>query len=296
MTIQSMTGFARASAQDDRYSWSWEGRSVNSKGLDVRCRVPNGYEAVEQAAKAFANKRFKRGNVTFGVTLDRRDQNPTSYRVNRDLLEQVRLLRDELAGDISPEVPTIEGLLSIRGMLETADDSESDEVISARIAGMIKSGQEMLDALAVARGAEGQQLSALLDEHLGILSDLVDAVDSSAASQPDAIRSRLQAMIAELLDVDARLPEERLVQEAAILAGKADVREEIDRLRVHIVGARELITQEVAVGRRLDFLCQELHREANTLCSKSASIEVTQIGLDIKATIEQFREQVQNVE
>jgi uncharacterized protein (TIGR00255 family) len=296
MTIQSMTGFARASAQDDRYSWTWEGRSVNSKGLDVRCRVPNGYEAVDQAAKALANKRFKRGNVTFGLTMDRLEKGATSYRINRDLLEQVRVLRDELAGDISPEVPTIEGLLSIRGMLETVDDSESDDAIAARIAGMIESAQEMLDALAVARGAEGQQLGTLLDAHLGALSDLVDAASASAASQPEAIRSRLQAMVAELIDADARLPEERLAQEAAMLAGKADVREEIDRLRVHIAAARNLMAEEVALGRRLDFLCQELNREANTLCSKSADVELTRIGLDMKATIEQFREQVQNVE
>ncbi len=252
MTIQSMTGFARASGQDHRYSWTWEGRSVNSKGLDIRCRVPNGYEAVEQAAKALANKRFKRGNITFGLTMDRLDQGTTSYRINRDLLEQVRGLRDELAGEVSLDVPSIEGLLSIRGMLETVDDSESDDALAARIAGMIESGQEMLDALAVARGAEGQQLGKLLDAHLGTLSDLVDAATASAASQPDAIRSRLQEMIAELLDADARLPEERLAQEAAMLAGKADIREEIDRLRVHVSAARDLMAEEVAVGRRLD--------------------------------------------
>jgi uncharacterized protein (TIGR00255 family) len=296
MTIQSMTGFARAAGQDDCYSWTWEGRSVNSKGLDVRCRVPNEYEAVEQAAKVFASKRFKRGNVTFGLTMDRLEQGVTSYRINRDLLDQVLVLHAELTGDISPDLPSIEGLLSIRGMLETVGESESEDALAVRIAAMIESGKDMLNALAISRGAEGQKLGALQMAHLATLSDLVDAATASAASQPEAIRARLQAMVTELVDADTRLPEDRLAQEAAMLAGKADVREEIDRLRVHVSTARDLMAEEVAVGRRLDFLCQELNREANTLCSKSADVELTQIGLNMKATIEQFREQVQNVE
>lgn len=296
MTLQSMTGFARATGQDDRYSWIWEGRSVNAKGLDVRCRVPNSYEAVEQTTKALAGKSFKRGNITFGLTLDRFDQGKTTYRVNRDLLDQVRGLRTELAGDVSQETPTIEGLLSIRGMLESVDESEDEDALTARIAAMIVSGEEMLEALAVARGAEGALLAVVFDEHLTRLTDLVEAATQSAAAQPEAIRTRLNTMISELIDADARLPEERLAQEAALLAGKADVREELDRLRVHIASAHDLLAEQVGVGRRLDFLCQELNREANTLCSKSADVDLTQIGLDMKATIEQFREQVQNVE
>lgn len=296
MTLQSMTGFARTAGQDDRYSWTWEGRSVNAKGLDIRCRVPNGYEAVEQATKAFAGKSFKRGNVTFGLSLDRLEQGGTSYRVNRDLLEQVRVLRTALSDDVSPAAPTIDGLLSIRGMLESVDESEGEDALAARIASMIRSGQEMIEALTVSRGAEGALLAGVFDEHLTQLTGLVEAAGQSAAAQPEAIRTRLQAMIAELLDADARLPEERLAQEAAMLAGKADVREELDRLRVHIASAHDLLAEEVGVGRRLDFLCQELNREANTLCSKSADVDLTQIGLDMKATIEQFREQVQNVE
>ena len=296
MTLQSMTGFARAAGQDERYSWVWEGRSVNAKGLDVRCRVPNGYEAVEQAIKGSAGKGFKRGSITLGLSFDRLDQGKTSYRVNRDLLDQVRALRQELGDDVSQETPTIEGLLSIRGMLESVDESESEDALAARIAAMIGCGQDMLKALAVARGAEGALLAVVLDDHLKRLADLVEAARQSAAAQPETIRTRLQTMIAELVDADARLPGERLAQEAALLAGKADVREELDRLRVHIASAQDLLAEEVGVGRRLDFLCQELNREANTLCSKSADVDLTQIGLDMKATIEQFREQVQNVE
>ncbi len=296
MTLQSMTGFARAVGQDDRYAWTWEARSVNSKGLDVRCRVPNGYEAVEQAVRANAGKRFKRGNITLGVSVERLEKGGVSYRVNRDLLEQVRALRVELAGDVADTPSTLEGLLSIRGMLETVDDSESDDAHAARQAAMIETSGELLDGLAAARGAEGTQLDTLLKAYLNALAGLVDGAAATAAAQPDAIRARLQAMVSELIDADSRLSEERLAQEAALLAGKADVREEIDRLHVHIGAIGNLLAEAVAVGRRLDFLCQELNREANTLCSKSVDVELTQIGLDMKATIEQFREQVQNVE
>lgn len=291
-----MTGFARTMGQDERYAWTWEGRSVNSKGLDLRCRVPGGYEPVEQATKAFAAKIFKRGNISYALSLDRVEQGGGIYRVNRDLLNQILALQGELADNVSQERPALEGLLSIRGMLESVDEGESEEAVAARIAAMIATGEQMLDAMAVARAAEGRQLAGLFDTHLETLSPLVEAASRCAAAQPDAIRARLKAMVAELIDADARLPEERLAQEAALLAGKTDVREELDRLRVHIGAARDLLAEALGVGRRLDFLCQELNREANTLCSKSSDVDLTRIGLDMKATIEQFREQVQNVE
>lgn len=291
-----MTGFARTMGQDERYAWTWEGRSVNSKGLDLRCRVPGGYEPVEQATKAFAAKIFKRGNISYALSLDRVEQGGGTYRVNRDLLNQILALQGELADNVSQERPALEGLLSIRGMLESVDEGESEEAVAARIAAMIATGEQMLDAMAVARAAEGRQLAGLFDTHLETLSVLVEAASRCAAAQPDAIRARLKAMVAELIDADARLPEERLAQEAALLAGKTDVREELDRLRVHIGAARDLLAEALGVGRRLDFLCQELNREANTLCSKSSDVDLTRIGLDMKATIEQFREQVQNVE
>lgn len=291
-----MTGFARTMGQDERYAWTWEGRSVNSKGLDLRCRVPGGYEPVEQATKAFAAKIFKRGNISYALSLDRVEQGGGIYRVNRDLLNQILALQGELADNVSQERPALEGLLSIRGMLESVDEGESEEAVAARIAAMIATGEQMLDAMAVARAAEGRQLAGLFDTHLETLSPLVEAASRCAAAQPDAIRARLKAMVAELIDADARLPEERLAQEAPLLAGKTDVREELDRLRVHIGAARDLLAEALGVGRRLDFLCQELNREANTLCSKSSDVDLTRIGLDMKATIEQFREQVQNVE
>jgi uncharacterized protein (TIGR00255 family) len=291
-----MTGFARTTGKDERYAWTWEGRSVNSKGLDLRCRVPAGYEAVEQATKAFAGKIFKRGNVSYTLSLDRLTPGGGTYQVNRDLLNQVIALQSELAGTVSQEKPAVGDLLSIRGMLESVEDSDAEAELATRTAAMISTGHAMLEAMSTARGTEGKQLSVLFDTQLETLSALVDAATQSAATQPDAIRARLKAMIAELMDAETRLPEERLAQEAALLAGKADVREELDRLNVHIGAARDLLAEASGVGRRLDFLCQELNREANTLCSKSADVELTRIGLDMKATIEQFREQVQNVE
>ncbi len=296
MTLQSMTGFARTAGQDDLFAWTWEARSVNARGLDVRCRVPNGYEAVEHAVRATAAKMFERGNITLGVSLERVDQTSTNYRINRDLLDQVRALRTELGDAIADTPPTIEGLLSIRGMLEPVDATEEEDKRSAREAAMIASGQEMLAALVTARGGEGQRLDDVMTGHLEVLADLTQAATDAAATQPEAIRERLAALVAELLGAEPKLSEERLAQEAAVLVGKADIREELDRLTVHIAAVRELLDDGKAVGRRLDFLCQELNREANTLCSKSADVELTRIGLAMKATIEQFREQVQNVE
>jgi len=296
MTLQSMTGFARTAGQDDRYAWTWEARSVNARGLDVRCRVPSGYEGVEQAVRAAAAKMFQRGNITIGVSVERVDQARSRFRINRDLLEQVLALRTELGDAIADTPPTIDGLLSIRGMLEPVDETEDEDQRAARESAMIASGQDMLAALSVARAGEGQRLDEIMVGHLNILTDLTQEAARNAATQPGAIRERLAALIAELLDAEPKLPEERLAQEAAMLVGKADIREELDRLAVHVAAVRELLEDGDGVGRRLDFLCQELNREANTLCSKSADVDLTRIGLAMKATIEQFREQVQNVE
>jgi uncharacterized protein (TIGR00255 family) len=296
MTLQSMTGFARTAGQDDLFAWTWEARSVNARGLDVRCRVPNGYEAVERAIRTAAAKMFQRGNITVGVSLERVDQASTRFRINRDLLDQVQALRAELGDAVADTPPTVEGLLSIRGMLEPVDTTEDEGKRTARETAMIASGQDMLTALAAARAGEGQRLDDIMVGHLDILASLTQEAAEAAATQPEAIRQRLATLVGELLGAEPKLPEERLAQEAAVLVGKADIREELDRLAVHVAAVRELLDDGEAVGRRLDFLCQELNREANTLCSKSADVELTRIGLAMKATIEQFREQVQNVE
>jgi uncharacterized protein (TIGR00255 family) len=296
MTVRSMTGFARASGQDARFAWTWEARSVNARGLDVRCRVPGGFEAVEQAIRAAVGKRFHRGNVSIGLSIERVDGAEQTYRVNRALLEQVSALRRELGDLVDDSRPRLDGLLSIRGMLEPVPDAESDEERTARERAIAATGEDMLQALAAARAGEGARLAPVLDDHLSVLEALVGEASETAAAQPAALRARLEALVGVLLAAEPRLPEDRLAQEAALLVGKADVREELDRLRVHVGAARELLDEEDAIGRRLDFLCQELNREANTLCSKSADVALTRVGLAMKATIEQFREQIQNVE
>lgn len=297
MTVSSMTGFARASGRDDRFSWTWEVRSVNARGLDVRCRVPGGYEAVDQAARAECARRFERGNVSLSLNVERIESGPPPYRVNRALLDQVMALREDLSGRIADAPPTLEGLLAIRGMLEPVEDEEDGDAQAAREAAMIATAREAIAALAEMRRGEGDQLAGVLSGHLDELAELTRAAGETAAAQPDAIQARLRALVDELLGAAERpLPEERLAQEAALLVGKADIREELDRLRMHVESAREMLAAGGAVGRRLDFLCQELNREANTLCSKSADIELTRIGLALKAGVERLREQVQNAE
>jgi len=295
MTLASMTGFARAAAQDDGAAWTWEVKSVNGKGLDVRCRVPPGLDALEPIARAAVAERFARGNFAVNLGLQRVAA-AADYRVNRDLLAQVLALKAELGDAVAEGPPRLAELLAIRGLVEPADEEETEDAVAARRAAMVASLAEALDALAEMRVTEGGRLSGVLNRQLDEIADLTERAATSAAAQPEALRARLAELMRELMETEPALPEERLAQEAALLVGKADVREELDRLVAHEAAARALLEEGGAVGRRLDFLCQELNREANTLCSKAADVELTRIGLSLKAAIEQFREQVQNIE
>ncbi len=290
-----MTGFARTAGQDERMSWTWEARSVNGRSLDIRIRVPSGFEAVEQAVRAAATKQFHRGNVSLSLTIDRSGTQP-AYRLNQALLDQVFALREELADRIQTEPPSLEGLLSVRGMLEVAEVEEDEQTVAARETAITDSGLEVLANLAAARGEEGARLGVLIDGHLKTIAALTEEAAASDAAQPEAHRERLHRLVAELMEADASLPEERLAHEVALLVGKSDVREELDRLKAHVTAAHDLVAEDAAIGRRFDFLCQELNRESNTLCSKSADVVLTRTGLALKAAIEQLREQIQNVE
>jgi uncharacterized protein (TIGR00255 family) len=290
-----MTGFARTAGQDERMSWTWEARSVNGRSLDVRVRVPSGFDAVERAVRAAAAKQFHRGNVSLSLTVDRSGA-PPAYRLNQALLDQVFALQKELAGRISAEPPSLEGLLAVRGMLETADVAEDEAAVSAREQAMSASGIEALVNLAAARAEEGARVETLIGGHIETITTLTGDASAADAAQPEALRERLRKLVAELLEAEASLPEERLAHEAALLVGKSDVREELDRLGAHIAAAHDLIAEGIAVGRRFDFLCQEFNRETNTLCSKSSDVALTRIGLALKAAVEQLREQIQNVE
>jgi uncharacterized protein (TIGR00255 family) len=290
-----MTGFARSGGQMDDVTWQWEVKSVNARGLDIRIRLAPGLEALEVPVRATVGERFSRGSFNINLTVTRQAA-ITRFTLNHDLLDQLLAVVRDVEGQVKGASVQVDGLLRVRGILEAVEEVESDEHKAKREAAMTTSFTEALNAVAAARRDEGERLTAVLQGHVAQIAALAKQASSVAASQPGAIRDRLKAQMADLLAGAANLSEERLAQEAAILAGKADVREEIDRLNAHVAQARDLIGDGRAVGRRLDFLSQEFNREANTLCSKAADIELTRVGLDLKAVIEQFREQVQNVE
>jgi uncharacterized protein (TIGR00255 family) len=291
--LASMTGFARAEGDGLGISWVWEMKSVNGKSLDLRLRLAPSFDSLEPQLRALLAQRFRRGNFSASLAITR--TTPAAVRVNRETLAQLVTLMNELAGEIEAAPPRIDGLLALRGVVETIED-EPDAVLDERRRAIFDSWRIAIDRLANARAEEGARLSAVLRDQLAEMLALVEAAAGCAAAQPAAIRERLQTMLASLADLAPGMPEERVAQEMALLIARSDIREEIERLRAHIEQATELLRQEEAVGRRLDFLCQELNREANTLCSKSADIELTRIGLSLKAAVEQFREQVQNIE
>ena len=288
-----MTGFARAEGEGQGISWIWELKSVNGRTLDLRLRLAPGFDALEPQLRAALAERCRRGNVAATLTVNRLQ--PPAIRVNREMLGQIVGLLQELTGEIEAAPPRLDGLIGIRGIIETVDE-DPEPVVEARRAAVFEGWSVALDRLAVARAAEGSRLMALLSAQRAELAVLVEAASACAAAQPAAIRARLETLLGELQGLAPTMPAERVAQELAMLVTRADVREELDRLRAHIAQAGDLLARGEAVGRQLDFLCQELNREANTLCSKSADIELTRIGLALKAAIEQFREQVQNLE
>ncbi len=291
--VASMTGFARADGSHGTYVWTWEARSVNGKSLDVRCRVANGFERIEPVVRAAVPRRFKRGNVSLNLSVSVGESAPR-LRINRAVLDDVLAIAGELEAAGATR-PRLDALLAVRGVIEPVEE-EDEAARGAAEAAIQQSLEAVLDRLAAARVEEGGRLLPTLTGRLDRIAELVAAAKASAEAQPAALTERLRSQVAALLEASPALPEDRLAQEAALLIAKADIREELDRLTAHIEQARGLLAAAGAVGRRLDFLCQEFNREANTLCSKAADVELTRIGLDLKATIEQLREQVQNIE
>jgi uncharacterized protein (TIGR00255 family) len=288
-----MTGFARSQGGEFSISWVWEVKSVNGKSLDLRLRLWPGFDSLEPQLRALLAQRFRRGSFSAALTVTRTE--PAAVRVNRGTLAQFVALMNELASEIDVAPARIDGLLALRGVVEAVED-ESDAALDKRRLAVLDSWAKALDELAAARAQEGARLTEVLRGQLAEMSALVKTAAASAASQPAAIRERLQTLLANVADLVPGMPEERVAQEMALLITRSDIREELERLRAHLDQAGELLRQDEAVGRRLDFLCQELNREANTLCSKSADIELTRVGLSLKAAVEQFREQVQNIE
>lgn len=290
-----MTGFARREGGDESLTWTWEAKSVNARGLDVRCRLPSGMEALETTVRAAVPKVFARGNITISLTMDR-GAREVRLNVNRELLEQLVVLSRELRSESDLAPPRVDGLLAVRGVLETVEEIEEESVRRERETRLAADVQAVLEDLARVRGQEGERLKTAVLEHLDRIAELTREARECAAAQPEALRERLRRQVSDLLETETGLSEERLAQEAALLASKADVREELDRLIAHETAARELLDEDGAIGRRLDFLCQEFNREANTLCSKASDLTLTRIGLALKSAVEQLREQVQNIE
>lgn len=298
MTVASMTGYARAEGSDAQTGWAWEAKSVNGKGLELRCRLASGHDALEPVAREAAAKRLKRGNVQLSLTVNRTAEQ-AALRINAALLGQLLALCTEWQGKFPGVQPArMDGLLAIKGVLEPVEAEEGDPegVRQTREAAMRLTLDSMLDQLAAMRLSEGARIAAVLQAQLDEVATLAERAAATAVMRPEAIRERLRTQVAAVLEAAPGLAEERIAQEVALIAVKADVREELDRLRAHVAAARELLAAGGAVGRKLDFLSQEFNREANTLCSKSSDVELTRIGLDLKAVIDQFREQVQNIE
>ena len=295
MALASMTGFARAQGRDEGVDWTWEAKSVNARGLDVRFRMPSGFDQLELRARAAVASHFKRGSISLALSFGQ-PVAATRFRVNKDAVAELAATATALARQTGLAPPTLDGLLLLRGAVDAGDGDERKEVTARREAAVAGTLEEALVALAGMRAEEGARLQALLLGQLDEADRLRKAALRCAAAQPEVLRQRLRNQVAELLSASPTLPEDRLAQEAALLVSRTDVREELDRFGAHLAAARELLLSGGAVGRRLDFLCQELNREANTLCSKSADLELTGIGLELKVLVEQFREQVQNIE
>jgi uncharacterized protein (TIGR00255 family) len=296
MPLASMTGFSRTVGGSERARWTWELRSVNAKGLDLRLRTPPGFDAVEQAARALASGRLKRGAIQGTLTIDR-TATGVEVRINEEALVAVLAAAAAIAERVpSAAPPSVDALMAQRGVVEFVEPEEGADERAAFEAAVVADFAQAVEALAMSREGEGAALEAVLNERLATIADLVARADACPGRSPEAVRQRLADQVAALVGTGVALDPERLHQEAALIATRADVREELDRLVAHVAAARALIGEGGPVGRRLDFLAQEFGRESNTLCAKSNDRALTAIGLELKAVVEQFREQVQNVE
>lgn len=295
MALQSMTGFARREGTSGRHRWAWELRSVNGKGLDLRLRLPPGLERLEADIRHLASDHFSRGNIQAGLSLSL-GENRFEAVINQDALAAVLALRDQLAGVVDPAPLKLDTLLSIRSIVEFREAEDSEDVIAARDGDIMAGLEGALFDLQTMRQQEGRALGHILLDQVETIETLTATVESDPSRSQAEIASKLAAQIAVLMEAAPGLDRDRLHAEAALLATRADLREEIDRLKAHVAAARDLIAKGGPVGRKLDFLAQEFNRESNTICSKSNAVAVTAAGIELKVVIDQFREQVQNLE
>lgn len=295
MALSSMTGFARSHGTSGPYAFEWELKSVNAKGFDLRVRLPAGWDELEAFAKKRAAEVLSRGTVYANLNV-KRTSAVSTVRVNEDVLASIVKIAGVLAGKIDAVAPSIDGLLSIKGVIEVVEpESNEAENKAASTAAAAAFDQALLDLVEM-RQREGVTLGQILSQRMEEIEHLAKRAEAAPGRKPDAIKTRLAEQIAALLEASDRFDPDRLNQEALLIAAKADIREELDRIASHISQARDLLRKGGPVGRRLDFLAQEFNREVNTCCSKSNDLELTNTGLEMKNVVEQFREQVQNLE
>ncbi|MEO3998692.1 YicC/YloC family endoribonuclease [Mesorhizobium sp. CAU 1732] len=295
MALQSMTGFGRAAADHDGTAIAWELKSVNGKTLEARLRLPPGFERLEQSVRQAIQRRFSRGNVQAGLTVSRAARQAIPV-VNEEFLKDLAGLAKRLEDQFGVAPASADGLLALRGVLDAPEAAEDEDTRNAIDAAILETLDDALASLEIARTHEGDALGGLLRAHLDTIADLIERAAADPSREPAAIRERLAEQVRLLVETGAPLDEGRLHMEAAFLATKADIREEIDRLRTHVASGRALLETGGPIGRKLDFLSQEFNRESNTLCSKSNAAAITAVGLELKAVVDQFREQVQNLE
>ncbi len=295
MSLASMTGFARAHGLTGAWRWSWEVRSVNAKGLDLRLRLPNGFDALDAAVRAAATKALSRGSVSATFTVAR-EGDSIAVALNQPALAALFTAAHAAAAALGSAPPSLDALLGVKGIVEVVEAQQSEDDREAITRDALPGFEQALADLTTMRLAEGAALRAVLTERLDGIARLVAAAEALPERRPEAIQARLADQVRALTDSSLALDPERLHQEAVLLATKADIREELDRLTAHLGAARDLLAQGGPVGRRLDFLAQEFNREANTLCAKSNAVTLTQIGLDLKLLVDQFREQIANIE
>jgi uncharacterized protein (TIGR00255 family) len=295
MAANSMTGFARVAGANGPWRWAFEVKSVNAKGLDLRLKMPAPFDRVEAEARTRLGKVLARGTC-FATLTAQREGSASAPRIDEAALLALAVVARAAAEKAGLAPPTLDGLLAVRGVVEVAEAADDEATVAAACAGALRSLDEALAALTLSRHTEGAALTAVMRERLDAIETLTHAADANPARKVEAVRARLAESVAALMESGRGFDENRLHQEAILLASKADIREELDRLKTHVVAARALLEEGGAVGRRLDFLSQEFSREASTLCAKANDVSLTAQGLELRAQIEQFREQAQNIE
>ncbi len=295
MTLSSMTGFARGSGEHGEFRWNWELKSVNNKGLEIRSRLPGFLDGFDLDLKKIISAEITRGSVFLSLSVEH-GANTDRLEVNEDRLNQLIAVADKFSAHAALAPARIDGLLAIKGVVDVVGNDLSEEVVNSLKAALAESLRSIVEKLRSARRQEGERMHAVLSEQLSAMRDLLRQARAAVGDRDEAMRARFETQLSKIEKLEKPVPDERIAQEIAIMAVKSDIQEEFDRLESHFAEADKLLASSKPVGRRLDFLCQEFNREANTLCSKSADAALTRIGVDLKVLIDQFREQVQNIE